>query len=162
MIGELWRREQKKRPASRQLEDFFDCLQDYGRIYTFRDPNEAGLHNLRVNECYVLDFIVGHNEIKVSALADGLGVHKSNASRITASLQDKGLIEAIADPHDKRSFILRATKQGKERHADVKSQFVGMLSSILDDFDRHEIDTAMRVLGVLTTAAQRRIVDKSE
>ena len=150
-----------QKPSRDQWEKLYAHLQDYGRVYTFRDPNGASYHDLRVNECYVLDYLVEYGDRSVSDLAANLGIHKSSASRITSSLQDKGLLEAVSDPDDKRSFVLSPTKSGVARRADVRKQFVGMLGSILSEFDKSEINTAMRVVAALSRAAEERITNNS-
>lgn len=149
------------KPARRELEQFYGHLQAYGRLFTFRDPNNACLFDLRVNECYVLDFLVENGAISVSKLADTLGVHKSNASRIATSLQEQGLIEQIADADDKRAVILQPTAQGRVRHAEIKKHFVSRLQSILSEFSRDDVQIAMKVVAELAADAEQRIVSPS-
>ena len=150
-----------EKPKKRQWEEFYKRLQSYGRIYTFRDPNNACLFELRVNECYVLDYIVEYGPISVTDLAEKLGVHKSNASRIANALESMDLLKITAQKNDKRAVLLSATASGTDRQAEVKKHFVGKLSKVLKNFSAADIDVAMKVIATLSEEAEGRIVDNS-
>jgi DNA-binding MarR family transcriptional regulator len=48
-----------------------------------------------------------------AALADAIGADKTRIIAILDELQDKGLIERIADPEDRRARLLAITKDGR-------------------------------------------------
>ena len=49
----------------------------------------------------------------VAAVADDLGVHRSNATRIVERLVRAGLLDRRTDPRDRRHVSLRLTPQGR-------------------------------------------------
>lgn len=51
--------------------------------------------------------------LRVSALAAHLNVRQPTASDAVTSLEHKGLIEKLSDPHDGRAQIVRATRSGR-------------------------------------------------
>ena len=48
-----------------------------------------------------------------AALADAIGADKTRIIAILDELQEKGLIERMADPEDRRARILAITKEGR-------------------------------------------------
>jgi DNA-binding MarR family transcriptional regulator len=48
-----------------------------------------------------------------AALADAIGADKTRIIAILDELQDKGLIERVADPEDRRARLLEITKEGR-------------------------------------------------
>ena len=48
-----------------------------------------------------------------AALADAIGADKTRIIAILDELQDKGLIERVADPEDRRARLLEITKDGR-------------------------------------------------
>ena len=150
------------KPGRKQLEQLNERLQAFGRLYAFRDPNNACLFGLRVNECYVLDYLVETGAVSVSNLAGILGIHKSNASRIAAALQDQGLIEQYTNTDDKRAVILKPTARGVRKQAEVKKHLVARLQKTLSGFSRDDLNVAMKVFEGLTIDAKERMVAPSD
>ena len=148
------------RARRNDLADLYRALQAYGRLFQFRDPNNACLFDLRVNECYGLDFLVTEGPVSVSDLAAALGVHKSNASRIAKALQDAGLIEVVGDPSDGRSAVLRATEAGRAKQADVQTYLEARFKTALTSFPKADVEAAVRVLDALTEDAEDRLADQ--
>src|SRR5213595_2232723 len=48
-----------------------------------------------------------------AALADAIGADKTRIIAILDELQDKGLIERVADPEDRRARLLAITREGR-------------------------------------------------
>ena len=48
-----------------------------------------------------------------AALAEAIGADKTRIIAILDELQDKGLIERVADPEDRRARLLAITKEGR-------------------------------------------------
>jgi DNA-binding MarR family transcriptional regulator len=49
-----------------------------------------------------------------AALAEAIGADKTRIIAILDELQDKGLIERVADPEDRRARLLAITKEGRK------------------------------------------------
>ena len=139
------------------LEKLYAVLESYERLYQFRDPNNACLFDLRVNECYALELIVEREAVSVANLAAALGIHKSNASRIAQALRDKGLLTTEADTNDRRSLILRASAKGKKHYDALRSYLIERFEATLRAFSTSDIQTVADAIAVLGADAELRM-----
>jgi DNA-binding MarR family transcriptional regulator len=71
----------------------------------------------------------------LSALAEALGVHASNASRTCEALVSMGLIDRRDDPNDRRNVVLAPLERGRQvvravldRRSDLLAELLGRLS----------------------------------
>jgi DNA-binding MarR family transcriptional regulator len=85
---------------------------------------------LSLPECMTLLALAEHGELAQQAVADVLRVDKSRASRLGSGLEDRGWIERVRDPANRRVYRIRLTAEGErvtgrvatvmhERHAAV-------------------------------------------
>jgi DNA-binding MarR family transcriptional regulator len=61
----------------------------------------------------ILVMIASRGPQNLTAVAQGLGVHASNATRACDKLVDAGLIQRSDDPADRRNLVLRLTLSGQ-------------------------------------------------
>lgn len=140
----------------------YNQLQSFARLYTFRDPNVSCLFGLRVNECYVLDYVANYGALTVSRLADVLGIHKSNTSRIVAALESAGLVSLSRTADDGRTKTVELSPAGAAKHDEIQSYFVDRLRHVLEGFSPAEIESAKAVIAALTGDAENRILEVAE
>lgn len=145
--------------AKKRYHDLYAELQGFARLYTFRDPNVACLFGLRVNECYVLDYLARHGPLSVTDLAQALGIHKSNVSRILAALETEALTQITDSPSDRRTRLAALTKSGQHKHAEIQAYFVDRLSGALKQFSAAELTTIQAAITALTIDATSRILE---
>ncbi|GAY12648.1 MarR family winged helix-turn-helix transcriptional regulator [Pseudonocardia sp. N23] len=62
----------------------------------------------------VLVMVASRGPLRLAAVADGLGVHPSNASRAVDRLVVAGLLGRTDDPADRRQLVLRLTDAGTQ------------------------------------------------
>lgn len=85
---------------------------------------------LTLPECVTLLALAERGELAQQEVADVLRVDKSRASRLGASLENRGWIERVRDPANRRVYRIRLTGEGErtaervaavmhERHAAV-------------------------------------------
>ncbi len=141
----------------RTIERLYDVLESYERLFQFRDPNNACLFDLRVNECYALELIVERAPMSVMDISRGLGVHKSNASRIASALEEKGLVAAENDEFDRRSVRFRATPKGIKKYKSVRGYLIERFERVLRSFNVEHISIVAEVLEALTSDAEERM-----
>lgn len=137
----------------------YNQLQSFARLYTFRDPNVSCLFGLRVNECYVLDYVANEGPLSVSQLADVLGIHKSNTSRIISALESAKLVRLVEHEKDGRTKIVELTALGINKHKQIQAYFVDRLRRVLKRFSPSEIETSMALIAALTDDASQRILE---
>lgn len=77
-------------------------------LLTIKPQFDLNMHDWRA--LAVLDYL---GAAPLQVLAQRAGVQKSQMSRTTAALEEKGLIARKDNPRDKRSTLLRLTEEGK-------------------------------------------------
>lgn len=61
----------------------------------------------------VLVMVASRGPLNVAAVATGLGVHSSNATRVCERLVLAGLLDRADDPSDRRNLVLELTGSGR-------------------------------------------------
>lgn len=93
--------------------------------------------------------------IRGSELAEGLGVHKSTASRAVAALEKLGLVSRIPDPDDGRAQLLVAEPEARAKVDAYRKRGHARMSAILSDWTTDDISTFARGLARLNDAAEQ-------
>jgi DNA-binding MarR family transcriptional regulator len=93
--------------------------------------------------------------IRGSELAEGLGVHKSTASRAVAALEKLGLVSRIPDPDDGRAQLLVAETEARSKVDAYRKRAHARMSAILSDWTPDDISTFARSLARLNDAAEQ-------
>ncbi|WP_338897301.1 MarR family transcriptional regulator [Streptomyces sp. TG1A-60] len=97
----------------------------------------------------VLALLGRHGEMRMSRLAELLSVDISVTSRHVAHVAERGWIERLPDPADKRSRILRLTHQGRAVVAELDRRSSRLMSDRLSDWSDDEVGQLTRLLGRL-------------
>ncbi|OON79177.1 MarR family winged helix-turn-helix transcriptional regulator [Streptomyces tsukubensis] len=88
----------------------------------------------------VLHLLGRHGEMRMSKLAELLAVDMSVTSRHVAHVADRGWIERLPDPADKRSRILRLTPDGEGMLTQLSERYMEALAHYLQDWSDDEVD----------------------
>jgi DNA-binding MarR family transcriptional regulator len=89
----------------------------------------------------VLAMIASRGSQNLTSVAEGLGVHTSNATRLSDKLVEAGLIHRSEDPTDRRNLVLRLTAAGyrlveavtDQRRAAIAKALTKMPAPLRDD-----------------------------
>lgn len=120
-----------------QLDDLATAL--YGLSAIRRDLQRcAGLEHATAS-LQVLGVVKHHGPARISDIASELQVSLSVASRQIQSLQDDGLVDRVADPHDRRSSLVALSDAGQAKLEAVHGRFVRSLGDALPDWSADEV-----------------------
>ena len=80
----------------------------------------------------VLVMVASRTAPNLNAVATGMGVHPSNATRTVERLVSAGLLHRSDDPTDRRNLVLELTGRGRELVEGVMDQRRAAIAAILD------------------------------
>ncbi|MEU1598196.1 MarR family transcriptional regulator [Streptomyces sp. NPDC005708] len=125
---------------ARQLSAIGAVKRDMGRILP---------HHCSTGSAAVLTLLGSHGEMRMSKLAELLAVDMSVTSRHVAHVADRGWIERLPDPADKRSRILRLTAPGKVQLDELSRRAVELLAERLSDWSDDDVGRLIQLMGRL-------------
>ena len=85
-------------------------------------------------------------DVNVAKTARLVGMDRANAHLSVKNLTQKGLIEASADPEDRRRTVLRATAAGRRLLRDGHSSIVRAQERLLANLSEADRDHLIRIL----------------
>lgn len=97
----------------------------------------------------VLTLLGRHGEMRMSRLAELLSVDMSVTSRHVAHVAERGWIERLPDPADKRSRLLRLTPEGRAVLTELHRRTSRLMAARLSDWSDDEVGQLARLLGRL-------------
>lgn len=133
-IGKAWT-ELRRGAGAAALRDYY-----FGKD----DPLEQG-------QMDALDLLTRRDRT-MKGLADRLRIDPSTATRAVQRIVNVGLAERFPSPRDGRVVMVRATKEGRRRHADAVDRRATALINIVQSFDHDELATLASMLERLSDA----------
>lgn len=108
----------------------------------------AGVDIDRV-EAVALSRIADARSMRVTELADQLGVACSTAGRHAANLEEGGFVTRSPDPDDGRVTVVTVSDRGVALIDRLREVQRGLLAEVLADWDTDDLDTLADLLGKL-------------
>ena len=93
--------------------------------------------------------------MRMRDLARRLGGSFSNTTVLIDRLVERGLAERLAEPHDRRVVLVRATKEGRRLVEQLVTSWRALSSPLLETLDQRDLATVHKALRVLLKAAQQ-------
>jgi len=103
---------------------------------------------------HIVSLLDRHGEMPMSRLADMIEVSDSNASGLIDRLEERGYVERIRVPDDRRVVHVRATDVGRRMLSEAEVLKEGMVQDVLDRLDTAQLERLARAVEDLTVAAQ--------
>ncbi|MGI5397923.1 MarR family winged helix-turn-helix transcriptional regulator [Streptomyces sp. CA-135486] len=115
---------------------------------------KRGLARMLPGECpsgsaAVLTLLDRHGEMRISRLAELLAVDMSVTSRHVAHVAERGWIERLPDPGDRRSRILRLTPAGLDMIDELAQRTADAFARNLDDWSDDDVGQLIAMLARL-------------
>jgi DNA-binding MarR family transcriptional regulator len=102
---------------------------------------------------HIVSMLDRHGEMPMSRLADMLDVSLSNTSGVIDRLEERGLVERLRVPDDRRVVLVRATDDGRRMLAEVEVLKDEMLKRVIGRLSDAQLDRAVRALQDIQAAA---------
>ncbi|MEV3852956.1 MarR family transcriptional regulator [Streptomyces sp. NPDC050095] len=123
--------------AQRHYDELARQLSAFGAVK--RDLARTLPHDCPAGSAAVLTILSRYGDMRMSKLAELLAVDMSVASRHVAHAADRGWIERLTDPADKRSRILTLTARGHEQLDELNLRTTQLLADRLSDWSDDEV-----------------------
>ncbi|ANE46495.1 MarR family transcriptional regulator [Paenibacillus swuensis] len=108
------------------------------RITSITSSNPV--ENLDRSAYLLLQQIVSHEAAGVKSLAEEFRLDISTVSRQAAALEQKGYVDRIPDPSDRRSFKLRITELGMKELMETKQSRTERIARLLKNWSEEDLE----------------------
>ena len=101
-------------------------------------------------ECHVLDYIAQHNKTNAISIAAASGITRGGISKITARLEQKGLLTVSAAQDNKKMLSYSLTQTGQAicaHHQQAHQQTLSALENILQQYTAEELACIKRFIS---------------
>ena len=102
-------------------------------------------------QLHVMHLLERHGELAMSRLAETLDVSLSAATGLVDRVEERGFVERIRVPSDRRIVLVRITAAGRQMLEEVEVLRVGIIQQVLDELDE------VQLAGVASAMADLRI-----
>jgi len=111
--------------------------------------------NMSTPQLKALLLISDEEAIRMRELARKLGGSFSNATVLVDRLVDRGLVERLMDPEDRRVVLVRATGEGHALIEQLVTSWRALSESILDSMQPEDLVALRRGLAALLDASKK-------
>jgi DNA-binding MarR family transcriptional regulator len=115
---------------------------------------KAGISMTHLHILWVLEH---HGDLPMSRLADLLDVSLSNATGLIDRMEERGLVERIRVPDDRRMVIVRASAEGERLRDEIEALKQDRMRSILERLNPDQLSRIHGAIGDLRTAVVEEI-----
>ena len=119
-------------PSGESWADFADHVLEIAREIQFRGYADPEAISLTPSEGTVMRHLFAHPSALPSQIASATGLQRSNLSTVLRGLEQKGLIERVADPEDGRSVHIHPTPRAIRNFALVRDEWASALAAAVD------------------------------
>lgn len=103
----------------------------------------------------VLDAMQDDNMVRMTDLAERVGIASPTVSKLIKDLEEKGFVERTPDGQDGRASIIRLTDEGRSVAAAMDSARVEALEKIMDGWSKDELEQFITRFDRLRADLQR-------
>jgi DNA-binding MarR family transcriptional regulator len=118
----------KRRVTEGQWADVADHILEIAREIQFRGYASPEAVSLTPSEGTVMRYLFPHPGALPSQVASATGLQRSNLSAVLHGLEEKGLIERIADPEDARRVRVHPTPRAISNYELVRREWGAALA----------------------------------
>ena len=110
--------------------------------------------NMSTPQLKALLLISEEEAIRMRELARKLGGSFSNATVLVDRLVERGLVERMMEPQDRRVVLVRATQGGRNLIEQLVTSWRSLTKPLLQSLPSEDLETVRKALSILIGAAQ--------
>jgi DNA-binding MarR family transcriptional regulator len=148
-----------KDPVDRPIDsaqELIDTVVDdlHGMIGSLRCAGTARMvkAGISMTHLHILWVLEHHGELPMSRLAELLDVSVSNATGLIDRMAERGLVERIRVPDDRRVVIVRASAEGARQRDAIEALKQDRMRSILERLNAEQLTRIHGAIGDLRAA----------
>jgi DNA-binding MarR family transcriptional regulator len=125
-------------------------LETHAALVTALDTRLLTEHNMPLGSIEALIQIAHaeHGSLRVSELAERIGLSPSRTSRLAMELEREGLVERRRDSADSRSTRVAATEAGRERLLEAAPAYFSTIRAhLFEGLGERDVKQLVRILG---------------
>ena len=134
-----------RRPAEERWAEFADHVLEIAREIQVRGYENPEAVSLTPSEGTVMRYLFPHPGALPSEVAFATGLQRSNLSTVLRGLDEKALIERVADPQDRRSVRIYPTQKAIRNYALVRREWASAVAAAADGDP--DVDAALPLLA---------------
>ena len=151
-------RKESNIPCMGQAEEIRDILRVQDQLIHKRAVWDAGPWlelDMSTPQFKALLLISEEEGIRMRELARKMGGSFSNATVLVDRLVERGLVQRMAEPEDRRVVLVRVSEEGRFLIEQLVTSWRAISTSILETLAPEELDTVHDALRILLKAAQQ-------
>jgi DNA-binding MarR family transcriptional regulator len=114
---------------------------------------------ISMTQLHVMHLLEHHGELAMSHLAETLDVSLSAATGLVDRVEERGFVERIRVPSDRRIVLVRITTAGRQMLEDVEVLRVGIIQQVLDELDEAQLAGVASAMADLRVAVASALTD---
>jgi DNA-binding MarR family transcriptional regulator len=143
-----------RRATDEQWAEFADHVLEIAREIQFRGYSNPEAVSLTPSEGTVMRFLFPNPGALPSQVAFATGLQRSNLSAVLRGLEEKGLIERVADPEDGRWVRIHPTPKAIRNYALVRREWGSAVAAAADQDPT--VEAALPLLANVRAGLVRR------
>ncbi len=136
----------------RQMTGIMDELNGSMRLLRCAATGRLVKQGVSMTHLHVLWLLEEHGELPMSRVAELLDVSLSNATGLVDRMVERGLVERVRVPDDRRVVLVRLTAAGQGALADIQIMRQDLTLTILERLDDGQLERLHASLHDLRTA----------
>ena len=109
---------------------------------------------ISMTQLHVMHLLDHHGEMPMSRLAEMLDVSLSNGTGLIDRVEERGFVERIRVPSDRRMVMVRLTPAGRQMLDEIETVREQVLRRVLDKLDSRQLTGVAAALADLRTAVE--------
>ena len=120
-------------------------------LYVHRELSELGISQA---EAHVLSHLSLHGPCSIAEVHHSFGHRRSTLTSILNRLEDRGLIAREVHPDDRRSYLLRLTRDGKPVASSARRTLERLEARALSRLSEQQVASFVAVIEAIQAAAE--------
>lgn len=105
-----------------------------------------------MSQLHVMSMLDRHGDMPMSRLAEMVDISLSNATGLIDRMEERGYVERVRVPDDRRVVLVRITETGRKLLDDIEILRAETLRTVLDRLDPDQLDGIARATADLRDA----------